>query len=166
MNTTDSKEMVNVFELANAIVVQACEDYRDALRGNCDDPDSMLQDVMRFFKSKYYKLMTKVDYHYLLEKLDAEWEEGKQLIEAGKEVDCPKPLKHYEFDCPLCGGRAETWVKRHKTPKRKDGSRTTTYHKVFVCECHRPEQILFKQEVTTNEDNQNCPALHNSKDKR
>ena len=158
MNATDSKEMVNVSELANAIVAQACEDYRDALRRNCDDPDGMLQDVLRFFKSKYYKLMTNVNYHYLLEKLDAEWEEGKKLIDAGIDVDCPKLKKHYEFDCPLCGGRAETYVKRLKTPKRKDGSQTMTYYKVFMCECHRPEEILLKQEVTTNENNQNRPA--------
>ena len=158
MNTADSKEMVNVSELANAIVAQACEDYRDALRRNCDDPDGMLQDVLRFFKSKYYKLMTNVNYHYLLEKLDAEWEDGKKLIEAGMAVDCPKPSKRYKFDCPLCGGRAETWVRRYKTPTRKDGSRTITYRKAFLCECHRIEQILFKQEVTTNEDNQNRPA--------
>ena len=158
MNTTDSKEMVNMKELANAIVVQACEDYRAALRGNCDDPNLMLQDVMQFFGAKWYKTLTKVDHHYLLEKLDAEWDEGKKLIEAGTNVDCPKLKKHYKFDCPLCGGLAETYVKRHKTPPRKNGERTITYHKVFVCECHRPEQILLKQEVTTNEDHQNRPA--------
>lgn len=158
MNTTNKKEMVNLRELTDAIVVQACEDYRDALRGNCTDPDWMLQDVMRFFKSDYYKLMTKIDYHHLLEKLDAEWEEGKKLIEAGIDVDCPKLRKHYKFDCPLCGGRAETWVKRHLTPTRKDGSQTITDHKVFACECHRPEQILLKQEVITNENHQNRPA--------
>ena len=158
METNDSKEIINVVDISNAIVVQACEDYRDALRGKCGNPDWMLRDVMRFFKSEYYKLMTKVDYHYLLEKLDAEWEEGKKLIDAGIDVDCPKLKKHYEFDCPLCGGRAETYVKRLKTPKRKDGSQTMTYYKVFMCECHRPEEILLKQEVTTNENNQNRPA--------
>lgn len=155
MNTTETKEMVNVTEFANAIVAQACEDYRDALRGNCDEPEWMLQDVVRFFHSKWYKLLTKVDYHYLLEKLNAEWEDGKKLIEVGIDVDCPKLKKHYKFTCPLCGGRAETYVKHHQTPKRKDGSRTITYHKVFLCECHRPEQILLKQEVTANEDYKN-----------
>ena len=157
MNAKDSKEMLNVSELANAIVTQACNDYRDALRGNCNDPDWMIQDVMRFFKSKWYKLLTKVNYHYLLEKLDAEWEEGKKLIDAGIDVDCPKLKKHYEFDCPLCGGRAETFVKQFKTPKRKDGSRRITHYKVFMCECHRPEQILLKQEVIY-EGNQNRPG--------
>ena len=158
MNATDTKGMLDVRELANAIVVQACEDYRDALRGNGDDPDLMLQDVMQFFGSKWYKTLTKVDHHYLLEKLDAEWEEGKKLIDAGKRVDCPKLRKHYKFDCPLCRGQAETHIIRHTSAKRKDSSRTITYHKVFTCKCHRPEQILFKQEVTTNEDHQNRPA--------
>ena len=158
MNTNGNRAIVNVSDLAHGIVVQACEDYRDVLRGNCKNPGEMLQDLMQFFKSEYYTLMTKVDYHYLLEKLDADWEEGKILIEAGSDVDCPKLRKHYEFDCPLCGGRAETYVIRHRTPRRKNGSQTLTYRKVFVCECHRPEQILLKQEVITNENNQNRPT--------
>lgn len=157
MNTNDNKEIVNVSDLASAIVAQACEDYRDALRGNCDDLDEMLREVMRFFKSTYYDLLTKVDYHYLLEKLNAEWEEGKKLIEVGREVDCPKLKKSYQFKCPLCGEMAETRVTRYKSHKRKDGSRRITYYKSFTCSCHRPERILLKQEVIY-EDNQNKPT--------
>lgn len=154
---TNNKKIVNTSDLADAIVAQACEDYRDAIRGNCADPNKMLRELMRFFKSEYYQLLTKIDYHYLLEKLNTEWEEGRKLIEVGMDVECPKLKKHYKFNCPLCGWQAETHVKRLKTPKRKDGSRTVSYYKVFTCKCHRPEQILLKQEVIY-EDNQNRPT--------
>ena len=157
MNTKDNKKIVYVSELANAIVAQACEDYRDAIRGKCKNPDKMLWDVKKFFKSNWYERLTKVDYQYLLDKLDAEWEEGKKLIEVGIEVECPKLRKAYKFECPLCGGSAETRVARFKSPKRKDGSRRINYIKSFTCSCHRPEQILLKQEVIY-EDNQNRPA--------
>jgi len=147
--------MNTVSEIANAIVLQACEDYRNAIRGEIPgnvhgklkNPDAMLKDVMKFFQSDWYALLTEADYHYLLEKLDAEWEEGKRLIKAGIDVDCPKLRKHYEFKCPLCGGVAETYVLRHRSPKRNDGSRTITYHKMFECKCHRTERILLKQEI-------------------
>ena len=147
MDTKDKKEIVNMTDLMNAIVAQACDDYRDAIRGNCKHPDEMLRDVMKFFKSNWYERLTKLDYQYLIDRLDAEWEDGKKLIEVGSEVECPKLRKHYKFDCPLCGGKAETGVTRHKSQKRNDGSRCVNYYKWFICSCHRPERILLKQEV-------------------
>lgn len=158
MKTSDYREIINEGEIANAIVAQACADYREAIRGICKDPDEMLQDVLEFFESEWYKLLTKLDYHYLLERLDTEWEEGKKLIKAGMGVDCPKLKKRYEFDCPLCGGRAKTLIKRFRTQKRKDGALTITHYKVFECECHRPEQIMLRQEVIAYGNSQNQPA--------
>lgn len=144
-----------MIEIANAIVLQACEDYRNAIRGNIpgnvhgklNRPEEMLKDVMKFFRSQWYGQLTTVDYQYLIDKMNAEWEEGKLLIKAGMDVDCPKSKKHYEYECPLCGGKAETYIIRHVSPKRKDGSRTITYIKLFECKCHGLEQIKYKQEV-------------------
>lgn len=145
--TTNNNELVNLHSLADAIIIQACEDYRSVLRGTSDDPDAMLSELMRFFESDWYELLTKIDYHHLIAKMDKEWEDGKKLITAGCEVDCPKAKKRYKFTCPLCGKTAEVHIKRIKTPKRKYGSQTISYYKVFECSCHRPEQILLRQEV-------------------
>ena len=154
MNTKIDTTPDGITELANAIVAQACEDYRMALRGNCYSPSRMLRDVRKFFDSAWYKQLTKLDPVLLLSNLDEEWEEGKVLIKVGRDVECPKLKKHYEFECPVCHGTAETWETRLKTKKRKDGSYNVNYYKNFICKCHIPEQILLRQEVITNEDNQ------------
>ena len=68
-------------ELANAIVVQAATDYRNALngRGYGEKPPALvLGEVKRFFKSHYFKLLTSVDGTYLLEKLHQEHEENER----------------------------------------------------------------------------------------
>lgn len=155
MNTKDKKEFRCVSRLANAIVKQACEDYRMAIRGRGNSPRKMIKDVVSFFESEWYKQLTMVNPVYLRTKLDKEWEEGQKLIEAGSKVECSELKKPYEFECPLCGGTAETKTIRFKTKKRKDGSYKITYYQLFTCECHKiPEQVLLKQEVITNENNQ------------
>ena len=62
--------------VANAIVVQAAEDYRNALRGKsyCKKltPEAVIKEVENFFRSNWYRLFTKVDADYLLEKLRKE----------------------------------------------------------------------------------------------
>ena len=63
--------------LANAIIVQACEDYRAALRKlkkNPKNQDAMAQtmECERFFRSGWYQLLTAVDGEYLIERLRAE----------------------------------------------------------------------------------------------
>lgn len=145
----------NVTVLANAIVVQACDDYRMAIRGNCSDPDKMLREVKMFFKSGWYKELTNLKSAILLRMLDEEWIEGRKLIEAGRNVDCPELRKAYEFECPICGKTAEAKVIRSKRKNRKDGSYNVSYFKTFTCKCHIPEQILLKQEVIPNESNEN-----------
>lgn len=75
-------------DLANAVVVQACKDYRRAkrifkhkpkryfleekARSNYEYAAKMLEQVKAFFKSDYYKLLTSVNADYLLARLNAE----------------------------------------------------------------------------------------------
>ena len=58
--------------LCHAIIVQAAEDYRTALKGDVidgTDPEIILADVKRFFRSEYFDLMTNVNGEYLIEHL-------------------------------------------------------------------------------------------------
>ena len=64
-------------DLANAIVAQAAEDYRDALTRLKVEPDHerslwMKDDVEKFFGSVYYSLMTRCDPDYILSRIRAE----------------------------------------------------------------------------------------------
>lgn len=63
--------------LANAIVKQAADDYRNARRLLIRMPDACpakerIQDVERFFQSEWYQLLTSVDGEYLLKRLEEE----------------------------------------------------------------------------------------------
>jgi hypothetical protein len=69
-------------ELANGIVLQAVDDYRKALNGEVYSknfgnvtPEYLIVDCERFFRSKYFHLLTKVDGEYLIQKLRREHEE-------------------------------------------------------------------------------------------
>ena len=67
--------------LANAIVLQAVKDYRDALKRLKKKPrnQAAMSDAMeceRFFHSGWYKTLTSVDGEYLIQKLR---EEAKPL---------------------------------------------------------------------------------------
>lgn len=74
--------MLDPYEnLANAIVLQAVKDYRDALRRLKKKPSNKaaMSDAMeckRFFRSGWYKTLTSVDGEYLINKLR---EEAKSL---------------------------------------------------------------------------------------
>ena len=71
--------MQNAYEnLANAIVVQACNDYRNALDGiGCEykSPQVVIKEIEKFFHSSYYRMLTKVKGDYLIERLKAEHRE-------------------------------------------------------------------------------------------
>lgn len=72
-------------DLANAIVTQAANDYRDALNGICykqKPPETIASEIEKFFRSKWYRILTKVDGEYLIEKLK------KEHIENRKEELC------------------------------------------------------------------------------
>lgn len=79
--------------LANAIVEQAAKDYlmykkRLYILGDDDDPNefrgeviryrSKLNDVRKFFKSKWYKTLTDLNAEVLVGRLDEEFEEWKK----------------------------------------------------------------------------------------
>lgn len=74
--------MLNPYEnLANAIVLQAVKDYRDALKRLKKKPSNKaaMSDAMeceRFFRSSWYKTLMSVDGEYLIQKLR---EEAKAL---------------------------------------------------------------------------------------
>ena len=64
-------------ELANAIVVMAAKDYRHALRIQYRNPDSQtarikIDEIERFFRSEWYRLLTDVDGEMLIKKLREE----------------------------------------------------------------------------------------------
>ena len=63
--------------LANAIVEQAAKDYRSALKALARDSDNAyIQDEVkslgRFFRSRWYGILTNVDGDYLIDKLREE----------------------------------------------------------------------------------------------
>ena len=62
-------------DLANAIVLQAVEDYRNALDGksyNSHPPEKIVARLERFFRSDYFAILTTVKGEYLIEKLRQE----------------------------------------------------------------------------------------------
>lgn len=64
-------------ELANAIVLQAVKDYRDAVkklsRGRKNDAAQQTKDeCLRFFHSAWFSQLTEVDPEFLIRKLDEE----------------------------------------------------------------------------------------------
>lgn len=72
--------MNNYEELANAIILQAVRDYRDALGMLAKNPDSISanrdkSDCERFFLGKWFPELTKIDGKQLMHKLqrEAEW---------------------------------------------------------------------------------------------
>jgi hypothetical protein len=62
-------------ELANAIVLQAVEDYRKALSGKKIKgvtPERTIRDVEKFFRSEWFAVLTRVDGEMLMEKIKGE----------------------------------------------------------------------------------------------
>lgn len=70
-------------DIANAIVAQAAEDYRKALNGisYCKNksPDECIEELETFFRSNWYRTLTKVDSEYLMEQIKKEhFEENRK----------------------------------------------------------------------------------------
>ena len=64
-------------ELANAIVLQAVKDYREALKmlvqhSYNKKARGVREDVERFFRSEWFSTLTEIDPEMLIEKLNAE----------------------------------------------------------------------------------------------
>lgn len=69
-------------EIANGIVLQAVNDYRRALDGKgCGDgycrrsAEEAIKECEKFFRSQYFRILTKVNGEYLIAKLRKEHEE-------------------------------------------------------------------------------------------
>ena len=67
----------SLYILANAIIVQAAKDYRQALRKQKKDPDSVsvmlcIEDIEQFFRSDWYRILTKVDGEMLIREIRKE----------------------------------------------------------------------------------------------
>lgn len=68
-------------QLANAIILQAVKDYRDALkklkkRPRYDPAKDMISEVERFFHSSWYRELTSVDGNFLIKNLRLEVSKG------------------------------------------------------------------------------------------
>jgi hypothetical protein len=64
-------------ELANAIILQAAKDYRKALKQISQSPNDIIalskkQDIERFFRSRWFEVLTSIDPEMLIRKLNAE----------------------------------------------------------------------------------------------
>lgn len=58
--------------LANAIIVQAAEDYREALEGGAirgKAPEVVISECERFFRSDWFLVLTEMDGEILMEKI-------------------------------------------------------------------------------------------------
>ena len=63
--------------LANAIILQAVKDYRDAMkklsRGRVNkDAEIKKQEILNFFRSDWFGVLTEIDPEMLIRKLDEE----------------------------------------------------------------------------------------------
>lgn len=72
LNKTDSMGANGVERLANAIIVQAMQDYRDALTSMLRNPRNesarfMAGDCERFFRSGWYRTLTDLDGEWLID---------------------------------------------------------------------------------------------------
>ena len=70
---------MNPYEnLANAIIIQACKDYRKAYKRylrryrSTDKPDAELVEFERFFRSDWYRTLTSVDGEMIMERIRKE----------------------------------------------------------------------------------------------
>ena len=68
--------------LANAIILQAVSDYRDALNGisyNRYSPEHIINELEKFFRSDYFEILTKVKGEYILDRLKQEHLEKEKV---------------------------------------------------------------------------------------
>ncbi len=73
----DSNNLEPEQRLANAIIVQAADDYRTCIRNLRINPRhkesrTMLEDCERFFRSEWYQMLTTVDGEMIMQKIREE----------------------------------------------------------------------------------------------
>lgn len=135
--------MGGVENLANAIVVQAANDYRAALRNQYTDadipPESVLSEVERFFHSAWYELLTKQDPDRLISLLKKEYNDGLLLIAEGNKALGEEIGKEYAFVCPLCHSDEATVIKTKNKYRTKTGVSIPLWNKYHCENCHTTE---------------------------
>lgn len=69
-------------DLADAIVLKAVEDYRNALDGRSyshhKSPEEVIIEVEKFFRSSWFGKLTKINSEYLIEQLKKEHQENER----------------------------------------------------------------------------------------
>lgn len=78
--------------LANAIVVQAIQDYKAAKRVLAKNPNNYtakrdVKEIERFFRSKWYRLLTSVDADWLMEQMDEVVDNNRRINAKGRAVN-------------------------------------------------------------------------------
>lgn len=67
--------------LANAVILKAVDDYRNALMGIGyvgASPEHVINEVETFFRSHYFAILTKVKGDYLIRRIKEEHEENER----------------------------------------------------------------------------------------
>ena len=77
----------NVEDLANAVIVQAANDYLESKKqiyqyGETFNSRSQLNDAVKFFKSDWYEMMTSVSSRKIMRTLDKQFEEWRKEYDA------------------------------------------------------------------------------------
>lgn len=116
--------------LANAIVAQAMEDYRAAIRGmwdgDCRSCEEVMNEIVKFVHSKYFSILTKINGDYIIKQLQDEYANGEKLVDCGDRLSLI-PGKPVEYTCPNCGGTATVVLSSRNTY----GS--VYYNKSYTC---------------------------------
>ena len=77
-NCVPTRESLDGYQLlANAIVTDAARDYKRTLRAAKRGDDyfpSHLRSLKRFFRSSWYRMLTKVDAEYIMSRIEQEVE--------------------------------------------------------------------------------------------
>lgn len=60
-----------IYHLTNAIILQSCKDYRKALK---QDDKATIREIESFFRSEWYRMLTKINGEYLIDRLRKEYE--------------------------------------------------------------------------------------------
>lgn len=68
----------NYEDLANNIIIQAVKDYIRALRSKRDDRDDRIRELEKFFRSEWFRVLTKVEGEMLISRLK------KEVLKNGK----------------------------------------------------------------------------------
>lgn len=75
------KEIKSYQRLANGVILQAVADYRKALRGKLvipgQSPERTIKELESFFKSEWFRMLSKIDGETLMNKIKGEKNERR-----------------------------------------------------------------------------------------